>query len=149
VPPPLLGGGNGVPWQRMLRNIVSHARRDQVKRFLDTTANEALGDVARELGHHGVHAEVSRTEDSVGLTVFHEEEPDFIYAVELRGFRAPRFTVTAAQQNGGVSDRYFRAEVLLAEGSQGYDVMGYTKEQLINDVLTQYDKHMQFLHLAR
>jgi len=149
VPPPLLGGGNSVPWQRMLRNIVSHARRDQVKRFLDTTANEALGDVARELEHHGVHAEVSRTEDSVCLTVFHEEEPDFIYAVELRGFRAPRFTVTAAQQNGGVSDRYFRAEVLLAEGSQGYDVMGYTKEQLINDVLTQYDKHMQFLHLAR
>ncbi|NBC23752.1 MAG: BCCT family transporter [Gammaproteobacteria bacterium] len=149
VPPPLLGGGDGVPWQRMLRNIVSHSRRDQVKRFLDSTANEALSDVARELDHHGVHAEVSRTEESVGLTVFHDEETDFVYAVELRSFRAPRFTIPAAQQNGGASDRYFRAEVHLAEGSQGYDVMGYTKEQLINDVLTQYDKHMQFLHLAR
>ena len=149
VAPPLVGHGNGVPWQRMLRNIVSHSRRDQVKRFIDGTVSEALGDVARELGNHGVRADISRNEHGVGLTVFHEDEADFVYAVELRGFRSPRFTVTAAQQNGGDTDRYYRAEVHLAEGSQGYDVMGYTKEQLISDVLSQYDKHMQFLHLAR
>ncbi len=149
VPPPLVSSGEGVPWQRMLRNIVHHARRDQVVRFIRSTAADALSDVAGELEHHGVRAELSRTETSVGLTVFHHEEPDFIYAVEARGFRLPRFTVTAEQTNGGSDDRYFRAEVHLAEGSQGYDVMGYTKDQLINDVLTQYDKHMQFLHLAR
>ncbi|MNV94388.1 High-affinity choline transport protein [compost metagenome] len=45
--------------------------------------------------------------------------------------------------------RYYRAEVHLSEGSQDYDLMGYTKEQIINDILDQYERHMQFLHLVR
>jgi choline/glycine/proline betaine transport protein len=149
VPPPLVGSGDGVPWQRMLHNIVRHARRDQVLRFLDGTARAALTAVRDELAAHQVRAEVADTERGVRLTVFHHDEPDFVYAVELQGFRSPRFTVATAQDNGSEEERYYRAEVHLAEGGQGYDVMGYTREQLINDVLTQYDKHMQFLHLSR
>ena len=42
--------------------------------------------------------------------------------------------------------RYYRAEVHLSEGSQNYDLVGYTKEQIINDILDQYERHMQFLH---
>jgi hypothetical protein len=34
----------------------------------------------------------------------------------------------------------------LSEGSQDYDLVGYTKEQIINDILDQYERHMQFLH---
>jgi choline/glycine/proline betaine transport protein len=149
VPPLAAATGDGIPWQRMLHNIVSHARRDQVLRFLSTTVDEALSDVARELEQHQISTEVSREDGSIGLAVFHNGQADFVYAVKVRGFRVPRFTLTAAQLNGGEDDRYYRAEVYLEEGSQGYDVMGYTREQLINDVLAQYDRHMQFLHLAR
>ena len=45
--------------------------------------------------------------------------------------------------------RYYRAEVHLSEGSQNYDLVGYSKEQIINDILDQYERHMQFLHLVR
>jgi hypothetical protein len=45
--------------------------------------------------------------------------------------------------------RYYRAEVHLSEGSQDYDLTGYTKEQIINDILDQYERHLQFLHLVR
>ncbi|TDJ78928.1 glycine/betaine ABC transporter [Klebsiella pneumoniae] len=42
-----------------------------------------------------------------------------------------------------------RAEVYLKEGGQNYDVMGWNQEQLINDILDQYEKHLHFLHLVR
>ncbi len=29
------------------------------------------------------------------------------------------------------------------------DLVGYTKEQIINDILDQYERHLQFLHLVR
>ncbi|MFC6506868.1 hypothetical protein ACFQBY_00055 [Promicromonospora citrea] len=45
-------------------------------------------------------------------------------------------------------DTYFRVEVLLTEGTQGYDVTGYAKEQLIADVLDQYERHLLFLHAS-
>jgi choline/glycine/proline betaine transport protein len=42
-----------------------------------------------------------------------------------------------------------RFEVHLADGSQGYDVMGYSKEQLIGNILDQYERHLEFLRLHR
>ena len=35
------------------------------------------------------------------------------------------------------------------EGSQGYDLMDYSKAQVIDDILDQYESHMHFLHLNR
>jgi choline/glycine/proline betaine transport protein len=39
--------------------------------------------------------------------------------------------------------------VFLSEGGQDYDLMGFTREQVISDVLDQYEKHMHFLHMLR
>ena len=36
----------------------------------------------------------------------------------------------------------------LRDGGQGYDVMGYTRAQLIDDVLDQYERHLEFLRLS-
>ncbi|MBE1188134.1 glycine/betaine ABC transporter [Escherichia coli] len=44
---------------------------------------------------------------------------------------------------------FYRADVYLKEGGQNYDVMGWNQEQLINDILDQYEKHLHFLHLVR
>jgi betaine-aldehyde dehydrogenase len=44
-------------------------------------------------------------------------------------------------------DTYVRLEVHLTEGGRGYDVMGYTKDQLIGDMLDQDERHLEFLRL--
>jgi choline/glycine/proline betaine transport protein len=47
---------------------------------------------------------------------------------------------------GRKGQRIFRAEVHLAEGGQDYDVMGWSQEQIIVDILNQYEDHLHFLH---
>ena len=44
-------------------------------------------------------------------------------------------------------DVYYRLDVHLREGGQGYDVMGYTHSQLIDDILDQYEQHVEFMRL--
>ena len=86
---------------------------------------------------------------SLSLEIGHGEQHRFLYQVLMRGYFTPSF---ARAGMGGLhlkNRRYFRAEVHLAEGSQDYDLMGYTKEQIINDMLDQYERHLQFLHLVR
>jgi len=39
--------------------------------------------------------------------------------------------------------------VHLGEGGQGYDVMGYTYTQLLDDMLDQYERHLEVLRLSR
>ena len=49
----------------------------------------------------------------------------------------------------GSAPGFFRAEVHLAEGGQDYDVMGWSEEQVIVDILNQYEDHLHFLHTVR
>ena len=44
---------------------------------------------------------------------------------------------------------YWRAEVHLMEGGQSYDLMGRSREQVIADVLAQYERHLHYLDLIR
>ncbi|MDT0993041.1 hypothetical protein, partial [Pseudomonas aeruginosa] len=45
--------------------------------------------------------------------------------------------------------KYFRAEVHLQEGGQDYDIMGWSRDGVIGDILDQYERHMHFLHVVR
>ncbi|KAG1459900.1 hypothetical protein G6F57_014423 [Rhizopus arrhizus] len=78
------------------------------------------------------------------LSVNHGEQQDFLYRVILSGYLTPSF---AAQQLR--NQRYYRAEVHLFEGSQDYALVGYSRKQIINDIISQYERHLQFLHLSR
>jgi choline/glycine/proline betaine transport protein len=44
---------------------------------------------------------------------------------------------------------YYRLETFLMEGTQGNDLMDYSKEQVIGDILDQYEKHLNFVHIHR
>jgi len=39
--------------------------------------------------------------------------------------------------------------VHLYEGGQDYELFGYSRQQIINDIIDQYERHLQFLHLTR
>ncbi len=74
---------------------------------------------------------------------------DFLYSVHTKELKGPDFGHQAADPAASAPELYYRAEVHLLEGGQHYDVFGFSQEQLIHDVLGQYDKHMHFLNIAR
>ena len=79
----------------------------------------------------------------------HGEEIDFFYAVKARPISPPSFTMRDTRKKREEKLRYFRAEVYLKEGGQDYDVMGWTTEQLIADIIDQYEKHLHYLEALR
>ncbi|MGB7754634.1 MAG: hypothetical protein WBL23_01055 [Salinisphaera sp.] len=72
-------------------------------------------------------------------------EPDFNYQAWPRKSQTPTFAMRASRSNA----YYYRLEVFLTEGTQGYDLMDYSKDQVIDDILDQYESHLYFLHLTR
>ncbi|MGE3935025.1 MAG: BCCT family transporter [Rhodospirillaceae bacterium] len=142
--------GADVPWQQRLRTLLSHPSRERAHAFLDDVAAPALNDVAAEIRSTGLEAEAQRRERGVELIVRHGEGPDFIYDVRLRRYAAPEFAVRERVRPGAEDrHRYYRAEPRLLDGEQDYDVMGYTREQLIGDVLSHYERHVALRQPAR
>lgn len=149
-----LMSGNGKRsggWKRRLSQAVHFPSRDEVCRFMNDVVRPAISEVSEVFREKGlaVDAQLDPGNASLSLEIGHGEQHRFLYQVLMRGYFTPSF---ARAGMGGLhlkNRRYFRAEVHLAEGSQDYDLMGYTKEQIINDMLDQYERHLQFLHLVR
>lgn len=142
----------GQSWQKRLRNLIVMPRRDQVVRFIDSTVSPALQAVSSELRKAGFDANVQQfqaegeTETGWILKVEHHGEyQDFHYMV--RPAVTIRPTLTHADTQRPDDEVYYRAEVHLAEGGQDYDIMGWAEDEVISDILDQYERHRHFLHI--
>ncbi|WP_417787827.1 BCCT family transporter [Stutzerimonas xanthomarina] len=135
-------------WRRRVQNMTRYPRRRDVERFINDIAAPACAAVAEELRAQGYGVELTTGDDNrTGLQITHEGAPDFIYQVRPRGYPMPSFVAT--EEGDGDEPTYFRAEVHLKEGGQNYDIMGWSRDGVIGDILDQYEKHMHFLHMVR
>ncbi len=142
-----------MPWQERLRTLLRYPRSGEIQDFLGKTVLPAMDQFAQELRSHGLDANVvddRATASAVRLEVLHGEELDFVYEVVDRPHPLPSDAIVGQPMSGlSEAQRYHRAEVHFTEGSQDYDVMGWTREQIIADLLAQYEKHLHFLHVLR
>jgi choline/glycine/proline betaine transport protein len=139
-------GGTGLSrfWRDRLRRTMSFPGSSDAEEFLREVALPAMREVEQELREHDVDATIDDgTEGApyVELRAELGEEAPFQYRVVPREAALPAYRVRGGQ------DTYSRVEVHLGEGGQGYDVMGYSHTQLIDDVLDQYERHLEFLRL--
>lgn len=140
---PLVPGPGG--WRGRLDLLLKHPDDDEVKRFQREVVLPALREFSRALRDHGVSVQVKddlRRADSVRLEVATEGEGEFVYEVISR--RHVGTPGGEASGEAGDNGEYHRAEVHLFQGGQDYDVMGWTREQIIHDALGHYERHLQF-----
>lgn len=113
------------------------------------TATEALRAVATELEKRSLVTTLAEEPGKLKLTVAPGQPEEFVYGVRMRRYETPGYSFFESQSNRKRADYYYRAEIYLLDGGQNYDVMEFSKEELIQDVLEQYERHFQYLHAIR
>jgi choline/glycine/proline betaine transport protein len=133
-------------WRQRLEQMRAFPTLRQVTQFLDQTVRPALDDVATEFRKQGYNVEQATVTSTTGI-----EEP--LLRVTLEGFRTFHYHVAIVEApvpmfSGRMTretDIYYRLEVYTQTGSGGYDLMGLTRQQVIDDVLERYEAHLAFL----
>ena len=133
-------------WRQRLEQMRAFPTLRQVTQFLDQTVRPALDDVATEFRKQGYDVEQATVTSTTGI-----EEP--LLRVTLEGFRTFHYHVAIVEApvpmfSGRMTretDIYYRLEVYTQTGSGGYDLMGLTRQQVIDDVLERYEAHLAFL----
>lgn len=131
-------------WQMRLKNVVDFPNKANVSKFISQTVVPAFDLVATELKQSQIDVTVSH-EGGLSLLVNHGEAQEFVYRVLAQKYLQPEF-IHDDNEDG---QSYYRAEVHLVEGGQDYDIMGWSKTAVINNIIDQYHKHLHFLHLLR
>ncbi|GAA1006455.1 MULTISPECIES: choline BCCT transporter BetT [Streptomyces] len=146
---PQQGPAGARNWRHRLARAMAFPGRRAAGEFVESVCRPAFREVVQELRAQGVEAELLEgvDEDSglahIGFRVPVDPSDEFVYQVWPVEVPTPGFAIRSVSAH----DTYVRFEVRLAEGNQGYDVMGYTREQLIADSLDQYERHLEFLRL--
>lgn len=135
-------------WRQRLGSLRSYPSNKAVAQFSTRVIQPALREVADEFAVLGYEADLTTTPDAdTGidahtLVVNMNEHRDFQY--QVAGVEAPVPTFGGRSMSRQI-DVYYRLEVFTQTGSEGYDLMGLTKQQVINDVLDRYEAHLGFL----
>ncbi|MDA8962300.1 choline transporter, partial [Congregibacter sp.] len=136
-----------------LSNLLDFPEDQSVRQFLKEQVAPALREFVRELESHEVAATVTERSDdqpAVRMEVLNGGEIDFVYEVRSRVHAMPDERLAGeAISSMAEGDRYYRAEVHLSQGGQDYCIMGWTREQISHDVLSQYENHLHFLTTMR
>lgn len=148
---PVAGNVDIHNWQTRLDRITAYPDKLATKEMLDKVCLPALQTVADEFAKKGLSMDIAKTPDEkdpelyqIRLEIAYEKELNFIYGIHPIAYPVPlRPIVPDAQVE------YYRLETLLFDGLQGNDLSGYTKEQVINDILDKYERHRAFLHINR
>ncbi|MCR4667045.1 MAG: BCCT family transporter [Desulfovibrio sp.] len=131
-------------WENRLNAIIDCPDARDAKDFLTNTVMVVFERISEQFKQRGLHTSVTHdpqkklAQFKVGLG----EEMDFVYGVKLLETEVPDYARRMV-------DIAFRAEVFLREGGQDYDVIGWSQDALINDVVEQYGRHMHFLYKIR
>lgn len=141
---------NAEGWRERLQNIVNFPNAKAVESFIDKIVSPAFESVAGELQDNQIEVVISRLESSIEIHIKHGDEHEFVYGVHRIQHLQPDFASPDIEVLDSDDEQtYYRAEVHLREGGQDYDIMGWSKLAVINDVIDQYHKHLHFLHLLR
>lgn len=134
-------------WQQRLGLIMHYPHHQQeVQQFIQESVKVAFESIQREFKRRDLNVRIKEIDDGLELRVDHHDEFNFIYQVVANKTVAPSFMMNELYSE---TDDLYQAEVFLREGGQNYDVMEWTKEDLLQDIIDQYERHLHFLSVVR
>lgn len=137
-------------WRERLENIVTFPDEHVVNRYVQKVVNAAFVDVSKAFETQGFSVSIEQKDNASLLTVTMGNDPNFVYSVYPTKSEQPEFAASDTQTvDENKKSTYYRAEVHLSEGGQNYDIMGWSKIAVINDVIDHFQKHQHFIHLLK
>jgi len=132
-------------WKYRLKALLGRHSQQDVQEYLSSTVLTAMQEVKAKLSAQSVESRIEREDGVIQLVIGHGQELDFFYQIKPHEYAMPSVAFPALPGKGK-GHTYWRAEVFLLQGPQHYDVAGYSREQLENDMLAQFELHLQYLH---
>lgn len=133
-------------WQQRLGLIMHYPHSEQeIQHYIDSEVFNAFKSVQKEFQRRQLEVSIQSIEGGMELRVDHHNEINFVYQVVAQETVPPSFMAEAMPNEV----KYYQAEVFLREGGQNYDVMDWTLEDLLQDIIDQYERHLHFLSLVR
>lgn len=140
----------GGKWKERLVQIMSQTQEQDILKFLKHTASPAMHELQRELSEeYGLSVRVDK--------MFHQDEPAIEFVIRKETMRDFMYGIKSVGQD--VSDQLindgnlphirhqttYKPYAYFFDGRVGYDVQYMNKDELIADILKNYERYLMLL----
>ncbi|QNK02153.1 BCCT family transporter [Dyella telluris] len=134
---------SGQHWRFRLSRMLHRYSEADAREFIAQTVAPALENVGEELRAAGVPAQVDAgSGGSVQLTVPASGQRDFVYGAHVLIKSVPAFLPREAAEPDPERPHAYDVSVFFADGREGYIISYLRPEEIIADVLRQYERYM-------
>lgn len=133
----------GQHWRHRLTHILRQTTESEARQFVAEVVEPALHQVAAELRAGGIDANVQRDSDNaVRLTAPTAEQRDFVYGVRVTCKSTPAFLLRGAAGEQSDQAQAHGIITFFEDGRLGYDIEYLRSDEVIADVLRQYERYV-------
>ncbi len=136
-------------WQKRLKQILKQPQKEDILRFIRQTALPAMQTLLKELDEkHGLTASIQKKHgetEAIEFIIEHDSSRSFIYGIRIQKRQATTALLEDDSLPGMKHDETYEPICYFGDGRQGYDVQYMREEELITDIIKQYERYLNLL----
>ena len=140
---------DGKHWQARLKKVVSTGKLEDVRAFLRDVADPAFEELQAEFAKNGIAAQVRSGEEDgfpyCELIVESGRLRDFRYSVGCKEHAVSKMVVSSSLLPKMDTVEDFEPVCYFADGRRGYSLKYMRREELLTDVLRQYERYIRMI----
>lgn len=140
----------GGKWKERLVQIMSQTQEQDILKFLKQTASPAMHELQRELSEeYGLSVRVDkmfhRDEPAIEFVIRKETMRDFMYGIKSVGQDVSDQLINDGKLPHIRHQTTYKPYAYFFDGRVGYDVQYMNKDELIADILKNYERYLMLL----
>lgn len=138
----------GEHWRQRLRQIVTFHQKSDIKRFFQEKVIPAFTELKEELAANGIHAEILSGKKgalSVELNIPHVQIRNFRYGVTTEKKVLSDYLIDEDNTPDVDNGMQYVPVTYYTDGRTGNDIQYLSKEEIIADVLREYDRYINIV----
>lgn len=139
---------DGNRWKERLRQIITFHQKTDIQCFFSETVRPAFEELKAELAENGIAADIHTGKQgklSIELEIPHDQIWNFRYGVTAEKRRISEYLIEDDNTPDIDSKTQYLPVTYYSDGRTGNDIQYLGKEEIIADVLREYERYLQIL----
>ncbi|KXB47157.1 transporter, betaine/carnitine/choline family [Bacteroidales bacterium KA00344] len=136
---------DGSSWKKRLGQIITFSQKTGVQQFFTEKVRPAFEELQEEFAKNGIDAKIiagTRGKLSLELRIPHDRIQNFRYGVNVERQNISDYLIDDDNTPDVDSDTHYVPVTYYSDGRSGYDIQYLSKDELIADVLREYERYI-------
>ncbi len=139
---------SGRHWKKQLKQILSQPQQEEAVTFINRIAYPALSALSKELTEYGLDVTVTKKDEvpyETELLIKVDSICNFTYGIRIQKVEIHADLLGDDSVPTVENSHSYEPVTFFGDGRLGYDVQYMTKNEIITDVLKQYERYMSLV----